>query len=909
VTLTPGARLGPYDIVARLGAGGMGEVYRARDTKLQRDVALKALPEQIGSGPERISRFEREARTLAALNHPHIAAIYGLEDSTGTPVLVMELVEGEDLAERLAHGALPIGDALSMAAQIADALDAAHERGIVHRDLKPANIKLRPDGTVKVLDFGLARMFGPLEPGAPGDSQRTSEALANSPTFASPAALTSAGMILGTAAYMSPEQARGQAVDARTDVWAFGCVLFEMLTGAPVFAGGTVTDLLAAVVREEPRWDDLPHDTPAGIQRLLRRCLTKDRKRRLASAADARLEIEEALKPHGVEPIPTARTSKRASLPVALGTAAALVAVVGAYFLGARTTNAPARTATSTRFVIAAPPGTQIVSGHREVAVSADGQQIAFIARGASDQHIYVRRVDDLTPRQVAGTEGARDLAFSPDGRWLAFHAGSKIRKISLAGGDPANLADAPHAHGLAWHPTDDVIYYAPHQNSAIWKVAAGGNSAAAAVTTLDTARGERSHEWPLISNDGRTLIFTVNSNAADLDEETVSFVTLASNARQTVRTGGAAFALTDGGELHFMRLRSLMGAPYSDGQLGPPELLDPSVAVTGSSAIAMSSNGTLAYVPSPEIRRRTLVWISPDGRVSDAGFGERPFSSLSLSPDGRRVAISISTGGELAIYLGDAAGGTLTMLNQPGSPGSWTTAWSPDGRWIAGSIRMANTAHETLARIAPEAGRTWESLLAPGSIDARIVGDWTPDGRAVLLSLRDAATGRRTVARLALDSAPPKIEVIADSGKDRIAQLPSISPDGRWLAYESNELGRSEVYVQSYPSPTMRVQVSRDGGARAMWARHSNALYFVAGSALMVSSITTQPELRASVPRLILDDPLVVRAGSAGSKPFAVAPDGRILAIKEDGSIRADHVVVVQHWLAETRARRDTGQ
>ncbi len=879
-----GTTIGPYQVVSKIGEGGMGEVYRARDAKLQRDVALKVLPANSGD-PDRLSRFEREARTLAALNHPHIAAIYGLEDSTGTPVLVMELVEGEDLAQRLQRGAIPIVDALHIASQIADALDAAHERGIVHRDLKPANVKLRSDGTVKVLDFGLAKLGAPDAMGA---------------TITSPAMMTGVGTILGTAAYMSPEQARGQDVDARTDLWAFGCVLFEMLAGKRPLDGETVTDLLAAVVKEEPRWSDLPRETPAGIQRLLRRCLTKDRKRRLASAADARLDIEEALNPGSVDATPTVGTTqKRSPLVLALGSGVVLAALVGAYLLGSRTTTAPAAPATATRFAIPAPPGTQIVSGHREVAVSADGQQIAFIARGAADQHIYVRRLDELASRLVAGTEGARDPTFSPDGRWLAFHAGSKIRKVNMAGGVPANLADAAHAHGLAWHPVEDVIYFAPHQASAIWKVAASGDSPAVAVTTLDPARGERSHEYPFFSTDGRTLIFTVNSNGSLFDEETVSIVTLATNAHQTVRTGGAAFALTDRGELRFLRMRSLMGAPYTDGRLGSSELLDPSAAVAGPSMIAMSSNGTLAYVPSPDIRRRSLVWVSPDGRVSDAGFGERPFASVSLSPDGRRAVIGIGATDDSALYLADAGGGTLTMLTPDAS---WSTAWSPDGKWIAGLVRMPGTSNDAIARIAVGPGRTWEALH-PSAGDAAIVSEWTPDGQGLLLSLRDAATGRRTVGRLALDSTPPKVTVIADSGKDRIAQLPSLSPDGRWLAYESNELGRSEVYVQSYPSPTTRVQVSRDGGGRPMWTSSGDTLYFLAGSALMSSSITTRPELRAGVPRLVLDDPLVGQAG-AGSKPFAVAPDGRILAVKEDSSVRSDHVVVVQNWLAEVRAR-----
>jgi serine/threonine-protein kinase len=874
----------------------MGEVYRARDTRLQRDVALKVLPDDIAANAERRARLQREARTLAALNHPHIAAVYGLEDSTGAHVLVMELVEGENLAARLARGAIPLVEALTFATQIAEALDAAHERGIVHRDLKPANVMLRPDGTVKVLDFGLAKTFADDDVGYGG---RTHPNLDNSPTIAPPAPLTSAGVILGTAAYMSPEQARGQAVDARTDIWAFGCVLFEMLSGTRVFDGDTVTDLLAAVVTQEPQWDTLPTGTPAAVQRLLRRCLTKDRKRRLASAADARLDLEEALNPRNADPA-APRPRKRSALVPILASTAGLAAIVGAYALGSRTSTAPVTPATPTHFVISAPSGTQIVSGHREVAVSADGQQIAFIARGAADQHIYVRRLDELTPRQIAGTEGARDLTFSPDGRWLAFHAANKIRKVSLAGGAPANLADSPHAHGLAWHAAEDAIYYAPHQASAIWKVAASGDAAAVAVTALDAARGERSHEWPILTPDGSTLIFTVNSNAALLDEQTVAFVTLATNTRQTVRTGGAAFAMTNGGELLFVRERALMGVPYLNGRLGSSELRDPSVAVQASLSIAMSPNRTLAYVPSPDFSRRSLVWISPQGHVSDAGFGRRGFGSVLLSPDGARVVLGVGGFDDSALYLADIDGGTQTLLTQHVS---WSPAWSHDGRWLAGLVRRPEDGSRAIARMAVEPGRVWENLH-PSTGDDAIVGEWTPDGKSLLLSLRDRVSGRRTVGRLDLDSTPPRVEVVVDSGKDRIAQLPSISPDGRWLAYESNELGRSEVYVQSYPSATARVQVSRDGGGRPMWTRGGDALYFVAGSAIMRSRISTNPALRAEIPDVILNDPLVGQFG-AGNKPFAVAPDGRILAIREDDSVRPDHIVVLQNWRAATSSAR----
>ena len=398
--LSPGSRLGVYEVAAPIGEGGMGEVYPRADTKLKREVAIKVLP-RVASPPtptgSRASSARRSCSPRSTI--PTSPAIYGFEESGGVSALVMELVEGEDLSQRLARGALPLDEALPIADQIADALDAAHERGIMHRDLKPANIKLRADGTVKVLDFGLAKMFDRRAAAAPSP--------ADGATISSPATMTSAGMVLGTAAYMSPEQARGQTVDARTDLWAFGCVLFEMLTGTRAFPGDTVTDILAAVVKEEPRWHDLPAATPAAIQRLLRRCLTKDRKRRLASAADARLDIEEALDPGRADPTPTApRTSRRSPWIFAIGLGTVVAAIAGAYLLGSRAATVRSTPAPATRFVIPAPPGTQIVSGHREVALSADGRQVAFIARGAADQHIYVRRLTTGTATRSPGPKG-----------------------------------------------------------------------------------------------------------------------------------------------------------------------------------------------------------------------------------------------------------------------------------------------------------------------------------------------------------------------------------------------------------------------------------------------------------------------------------------------------------------------
>ena len=795
--------------------------------------------------------------------------------------------------QRIARGPLPLDVALSIAQQIAEALEAAHDAGIVHRDLKPANIKVRPDGTVKVLDFGLAKA---IESGTVSRKSGVGATLADSPTITSPA-VTAHGMILGTAAYMSPEQARGAPVDARSDVWAFGCVLFEMLTGRRPFTGDTVTDILAGIVKEEPPWDALPPETPVAIRTLLGRCLRKDRKKRLASAADARLDIEEALNPaapaHYAAPgVMAAVTPRRSPRWIALAAVVAPTVIVSAYALGSRAAVAPTTPAPVTRFVISAPPGTQIVTGHREMAISADGQRVAFIARGEAGQHIYVRRVDTLEPTQVPGTDGARDLAFSPDGRWLVFHAGNRIRKIRVDGSLPTVLAEAVHSHGIAWHPTEDAIYFAPFELSPIWKVQADGQTPAVQVTTLDTARGERSHEWPVIVDAGRALLFAVNANGNNLEELT-SLLTLSTNVRTTMRAGGSPFGFTESQGLLLVRERSLVFARYEDGRLVSPELLDAASAVDNP---ALSSTGTLAYVPAPDYGRRSVAWFSPDGQVSDANFGRRAFGDLALSPDGRRVALSVFDAGDWALYVADAAGGTLTALARPAAS---TPSWSPDGKWIAGSVPQAGTTGSALARVPAEVGKSWETLATAAAED--VVSQWTPDGLALLFSRRDSPTGRRFPMRLALDGAPPGATPLVGGAGDHIVQSPALSPNGRWLAYESNESGRLEVYVQSYPSATARIQVSRDGGAWPTWSKRGDALYFAAGGAIMSSAITTQPELRSAAPRTIVTDPLLVRP-IAGARPFDVAPDGRILAIRDDGSIRSDHIVVVQNWLGEAR-------
>lgn len=881
VTPAPGTRVGVYEITALLGEGGMGQVYRATDTRLKRQVAVKILPATLAADADRLARFQREAEILAALNHPNIAGIHGLEESSGVVALIMELVEGEDLSVRIMRGAIRLDEALPIAGRIAEALEAAHEQGIIHRDLKPANIKVRVDGAVKVLDFGVAKA---LEPAGGGRGKSAHAATSTSP------ALTQTGAILGTAAYMSPEQARGQPVDVRTDLWAFGCVLFEMLTGSRAFRGASVADTLAAVVTAEPRWEDLPQATPPALLKLLRRCLAKDRSRRMASASDARLEIEDALNPNAsaeLPPHPGPGPRRAWTFAIGLGIGV-LAAAAGAYLLwGSAPPTAPP---TVTRLVIQPPPGTQLISGHREVAVSADGRQVAFIARGAAEQHIYVRRLDELESKQVSGTDGARDLAFSPDGQWIAFHAREKISKVRLSGGVPTELAASTHAHGLAWHPAEDAIYFALNGTSGIWKVPAGGGTAVA-VTTLDKARGEQSHDFPLFSPDGRTLLFSVNAMSAEFDKEEVSLLTLQTGQRENLRTGGDAVGFTDNGDVLFVRARSLMSAPYNATRhvLASEAVEMVSGVRRDSSATAsVSRSGTLAYVPSPDINRRSLVWISSDGTAADANFGRRHFVSAAISPNGRRVAVTAGFPMR-ALYVADAAGGTLTPVN---AQGSQDMTWSPDGHWIAGTI------NGELSRILAIGGQ-WESLLTDSARNR--AQQWIAEG--LLFSRREDFTSRSSLRVLAPGSSPPKVSMLMDSVDGTLGTIASLSSDGHWLAYESRAGGAVEVYVQAYPltTDTAPLKISTAGGAKPRWAKN-NQLIFLTNTTFMVATVSTRPELHADTPRPIVDEPLLVQ-GSDSIRPYEVAPDGRILAVKEDDSVRSDHIVVVQNWLSELRA------
>ncbi len=641
MTLTPGTRLGPYEILAPLGAGGMGEVYRARDARLGREVAVKLLPGDLAADPERHARFEREAKVLASLNHPHIAALYGLEHVDGRHALIMELVEGEGLDERIARGAIPVEEAIPIAVQIAEALEAAHEKGIVHRDLKPANVKVRPDGTVKVLDFGLAKAWD--EPADTSDP-------AHSPTVTG--VYTRAGVLLGTVAYMAPEQARGKQVDKRADIWAFGCVLYEMLSGVPAFGGDTVADAIAAIVTRDPDLERLPPDLAAPVVRVLRRCLERDPKRRVRDVGDARLEIEDALR--GLPPAsvasaePTTRSQRRGIvwLPWVLVTALSVAVLWGWRHTGGRPTSEGRG---PVRLAVPLPEGVslryEVDNQQQVVAVAPDGSRLAFVGAQGGTSRLFVRPLEAADAVPLTGTENARDPAFSPDGQSIVFVADGKLRRVSLAGGLPEPICASGDSRGVAWGP-DGTIVFAPTVNSGLMKVAAEGGEPKP-LTALSGDGNERSHRWPEILPDGTTVLFTVGSQgkAGDYEDSAIDAVSLSSGRRWRVFSGASLARYSPSGHLILSRLGTLSMVPFdlATGQVrGAPVPVLEGVGGeprSGVSYFDLTATGSLVFVSGVAGERPRRLVRMRGGRIEPLGLPAGLYRSVRVSPDGTRIA------------------------------------------------------------------------------------------------------------------------------------------------------------------------------------------------------------------------------------------------------------------------------
>jgi len=887
--LTAGTRLGTYEIAGSLGAGGMGEVYRARDTKLDRDVAIKILPEVFASDPERLARFEREAKTLASLNHPHIAQIYGVEDSGHTHALVMELVDGEDLAARLARGPAPVAESLLIARQIADALDAAHERGIIHRDLKPANIKVAEDGTVKVLDFGLAKAIDPAGTSA-------ADAM-NSPTFASPA--TQLGVILGTAAYMAPEQARGKAVDKRADIWAFGCVLFEMLAGRRLFDGETTSDTLASVLTKEPDFGALPPATPPAIRTLLRRCLERDAKQRLRDIGEARITLSEpaadlVAERTGTSPRAMANTHWGRVLPWAVLASLLMVVATAVVTWRLRPAVPPAQPAI---FTVTMRPQDAVIGsmGHRVtpgLSVSPDGTHLAFLAHIGTSEAIWIRPLHDVQARPLKGTGGTRGLFWSPDGASIGFFAAGKLRTIEVATEKTEILCDAPAAFGGTWG-LDGTILFSPDERSPIHKVNARGGTPVQ-VTTLDSSRHDQAHRWPQFLPDGRHFIYMPWKDDTTL--RPIQFAALDGTPPRTLFEAHSAAIVAGDYLLYVMETPSRLMARRFDPetlQLGGTPfsvLTDDNVDynwVTGESG-ASAGGDVLAYTTG-KFKFSRLTWLDRTGRPG-APLGEPgAYFDPRLSPDGTRLAIEKHdwSRGSGDIWTVDLARGAFSRLTS--APGFESTAiWSPDGRRVAFASDQGS-APMIYVRNASGTG-TEEVLVSPPA--RSFPTDWSPDGRHVLFMLNGGATRKDIWSYDLLGrKAAPLLASVFDEG------WATFSPDGKWVAYVSDENQQPQVYVRSFPAGEVRVQISTAGGAQPQWRRDGRELFYIApDNALMAVAVNAAAgRIGATAPEALFT--ANVEQGKTIRNQYAASADGQRFLILSAVNPDASPIVAVMNW------------
>jgi eukaryotic-like serine/threonine-protein kinase len=855
--------LGHYRVGEQLGRGGMGEVYVADDLNLNRKVALKFLPDAFAGDPERMARFEREARLLASLNHPNIAAIYGLEQSEDKRFLVLELVDGETLAQRISKGALLVDEALAICRQIAEGLEAAHEKGVIHRDLKPANVMITEGDKVKILDFGLAKALS-------DDSQSIDSS--QSPTLTE--AMTRPGVILGTAAYMSPEQAKGKSVDRRADIWAFGCILYECLAGKRAFEGETVTETLASVLTKEPELDR----SPAKAHALLRRCLEKDPKKRLRDIGEAAAWIESA---------PESLPAKRSWVSWSI----AAVCLIGALAIGFLYFNRVPVEAPVMRLEIHTPPTTEPAS----LAISPDGRRLAFAAEEAGRQKLWIRLLDQTKAQPLEGTDGAVFPFWSPDGRSMGFFAEGKLKRIDVSGGPPQSLADAPVGLGGTWN-SDGVIVFAPNALSPLYRVAdSGGNPVA--VTQLDAPESGGGHLFPWFLPDGERLLYYSWGSGGS---QGIYLGSLTSpEKRQLMPTNGAGI-YANPGYLLFLRAEALFAQQFDARNMslsGDPVRIVDSVRADptfGNGAFSVSETGLMVYRTTASGNYRKLAWFDRSGKEIGTlwDLDDKDLLNPELSPDGSRIAVNRSTQENPDVWLMETARGARSRLTLSSSPEDFQ-AWAPDGnRIVFGSFQKG----------------TWDlyqkTLGGPGNDDllfqsaaAKFPNDWSPDGRFILFITVDPKSARDLwILPLFGDRKPyPFVQSVFD---ERNGQF---SPDGKWIAYQSNESGIFEIYVQSFPGPGNRRQISTGGGSQPRWRRDGKELFYISpdGTLMAVPIGIPGQAPNPGVPVPLFKTRIVGGvAASIQKAQYAVAPDGRrfLINVTIEESV-ASPITVVTNW------------
>jgi len=891
-----GTRLAHFEVIAKLGEGGMGAVYRATDTKLGREVAVKILPELFAQSPDRLARFTREARVLASLNHPNIAAIYGVEERA----LILELVEGPTLAERIAQGPIPIEDALPIARQVAEAVEYAHEKGVVHRDLKPANVKIAgPEtgqaGRVKVLDFGLAKAM------AGGDA--ISGSAESSPTLTMQATL--AGVIMGTAAYMSPEQAKGKAVDRRADIWAFGVLLVEMLTGQRMYSGETVSETLASVIKDAPDLSKLPAATPAAIRRLLRQCLEKDPQWRLQSIGDARVAIREAESGPAIEEAPAAAPPMPAAPRPwwrSWTAAAAIASTVAFAALSAIHFREKPAELPVVRFDVGPPGGFRFATfsaGPSNGSLSPDGRRMAFSAASADGKsQLWVRSLDALAAQPLAGTDGGTVQCWSPDSRSIAFAAEGKLKRIDATGGPALTLADAPTARGASWSK-EGVIVFAPIANGPLARVSSAGG-AASPVTKLDASRHEASHRYPWFLPDGRHFLYEAGQNSG-ADHVTVRLGSLDSSESKVLMdaNSGAIYAQ---GYLLFLRGSTLMAQPFNAAKLALAgdaapvaehvrHIFNPAASLGLFDA---SANGLLAYHAGADTGGLRLARMDRNGKRLSTVGDPGTLGIMQLSPDGKNAAISVTEGSNTDIWIYDLARGLHTRFTFDTAT-ELAPVWSADGKSIVFSSDRKG--HSDLYRKAAD-GSGAETLLYSDGLDKR-PSSWSPDGKFLLYSTQGGATGTIDVWTLPLAAGAKPYPLIQTQFNEVNGQF---SPDGRWVAYQSDESGRAEIYVIPFhaqgDAPGGKRQVSTAGGTIPRWRRDGKELFYVApGGKLMAAEVDAKGGSFEPGKETALFDGILTGLGFS----YDVGPDGKsfLVELLPEQTTGVEPITVVQNWTA----------
>ena len=899
MALQVGSHFGHYDVTALIGEGGMGQVYQATDTHLGRDVALKILPDAFAADPDRLARFQREAQVLASLNHPGIAAIYGIEKSADAQALVLELVEGPTLADRIAQGPIPIDEALPIAKQIAEALEAAHEAGVIHRDLKPANIKVRDDGTVKVLDFGLAKALDTTPTGDPSQS----------PTLT--AAAAQMGVIMGTAAYMSPEQAKGKVADRRSDVWAFGAVVYEMLAGRRAFVGDDVSDTLVSVFRDTPDWSALPDDAPPRVRRAVEVCLQKDPKQRVRDISAIRLAMEGAFETTVATPSETvvAQPSQFWQRPLPATVAALSLVVLTGLGVWSVTRATPPAPQPLGQFVLQTPPGEtlQRASSDAEVAISPDGTHIVFTTGlgPPRSRQLYLRQLGELKATPLRGTDGGWAPFFSPDGQSVGFRDFRTLKRVSVLGGPAVTIAPLDgSSQGMSWG-ADDVIVFG--SASGLMLVPASGGQPEP-LTSVDTEQGETDHRFPHVLANLEGVLFTAWSGSDEesrlavvsLKTGTVSYLLTGGSHPRSAPTGHIVYGV--GGTLRAVgfdadRLELTSGNPV-------PVVEDLNTTPSGVANFALAANGSLVYVTGAELgAQRSLVWVDREGREEPLAMPPRPYRTPSISPDGLRVAVDVVHPEDSDIWIHDLVRGTETILTTGPAIDSGPL-WALDGdRVVFSSNRDGQPAlfqqdADTPGDAEPLGTTTGPFYIQPAS--------WADEGQTLLFSQIDV-----DAQRTGPDGNIGRISMEADRGTELLLgaeffeAAPDVSPDGGWIAYQSDDTGQSEVYVQRFPGLGDKMTISTDGGTHPLWSADGRELFYRAARAgrMMRVPVEAEPTFRAGTPELLFDTQYYF--GNA-TPTYDLAPSGRFLMVKDPaptddaGASTQPQIVLVENWFEE---------